>query len=90
MVKIYELTDKEYNKFLVRGIQNDAEGKRLAKRGFKKSAWIPGGVTHYADTSKKQGYKTRHGTSTMTKAQFLKYCKDIYLTDAQFKKRYLK
>lgn len=51
-MKIYELTtngDAGWKKFLVRGIKNNEEGIKLAKLVFGKYAWIPGGVTHYAN-----------------------------------------
>ena len=69
-MKIYELTTNGrdgYSKYLVRGIKTDAEGIKLAKKVFGKSAWVPGGVTHYANTNEGRIIPS------MTIKEFLKY-----------------
>ncbi|MBU1027952.1 MAG: hypothetical protein KKF48_02805 [Nanoarchaeota archaeon] len=79
-MKIYELTTNGkdgYIKFLVRGVKNDTEAKRLAKRVFGKKFYWDSGISYYDDTTKSKGYKTTSGTKTMSKSQFLKYKKDF-------------
>lgn len=76
-MKIYELTtngNHGFYKYLVRGIKTDAEGIALAKKVFGKYAWIPGGVTHYADVGKDYGWGK---IKSMSIQQFLKLKKDF-------------
>ena len=64
--KVYEITDKNYKKFYVRGLKNDSEAKKLGKRVFKK---------HFFDISYYDNYpseRTNWKTGSMTKAQFIK------------------
>jgi len=71
-MKIFELTTNGkhgYYKYLVRGIKTDEEGIKLAKKVFGKYAWIPGGVTYYADVGKEYCWGK---VPSMTVAQFLK------------------
>ena len=72
-MKIYELTDKYYTKYLVKGVKNDAEARRLAKKVFGNYYW-ENGISYYGDVGKKYGGRT---IPSMTKKQFLKY-KEVY------------
>lgn len=69
MPKIYELTDKHYEKIYVVGVNSDEEAEALAKRVFKKYYW-EGGISFYdrTESAKKRGVKKYW----MTKSEFLK------------------
>ena len=75
MVKIYELTTNAkdgYAKYYVRGIRNNAEAKKWAKKVFGKEFYWASGTSLY-DVTGKKGY----GTPSMSKKQFLKLKKDF-------------
>jgi len=69
-MKIYEITDSDYKKYLVRGLKNDAEATALGKKVFGKYFFD---ISYYDDEPSKYHEKGYWKSKSMTKAEFLKY-----------------
>jgi hypothetical protein len=72
VTKIYELTDDTFHKYLVRGLKNDSEARKLAKQVFGKYYWNSG-ISYYDDEPSKYHPKGFWIKRSMTPATFKKY-----------------
>ena len=76
--KVYELTTNAkggYQKYLVKGIKNEEEAKKVAKQGFGKSYYEPKLISYYDTNPSPYG---NNYSKTPTKKQFIKEAKEIY------------
>jgi len=81
--KVYELTTNKkdgFVKWYVRGIKNDAQGKRVALKGFGKEYYSKL-ITHYDDYPSKYGNDWRKRSLTIN--QFIKQAGIVYHVDSQ-------
>jgi len=83
-MKVYELTTNGrdgFRKYYVRGLKNDKEAIALSKKALGKFAWAEGGgVSYYDDEPSNYHDKGWWIQRSMTKAEFLKYGKEVYKT----------
>ncbi|MFW5794154.1 MAG: hypothetical protein ACOCV1_01605 [Bacillota bacterium] len=79
MAKIFELTTNPkdgYVKWYVRGLKNESEARRLAKKAFENFYWdTAGAVSYYDDSPSKYPSKGYWKRKSLTKTEFLKETK---------------